>query len=83
MELAQMSPYNWRLLGINMAKVFIGGFVFYIKCDKRPFPTPFPDIVFSPNRPIVIIARQMEGSNDLMALKPALDRYRAFRQRTP
>ena len=77
MELAQLSPYCWRLEGINMAKIFLGGFVFYIKCDKRSFVEPFPELILSPNRPVFAIPRQMEGSNDLNALAPAIRRYTA------
>lgn len=75
MELAQMSPYCWRLEGINMAKIFLGGFVLYIKIDQRPFVAPFPEIILSPNRPVYAIPRQLEGSNDLLALRPAMQRY--------
>ena len=72
LELTQMSPYVWRLEGINMAKIFLGGFVFYIKCDQRPFIEPFPEIILSPNRPVYAIPRQLEGSKDLVALRPAI-----------
>jgi hypothetical protein len=80
-ELTQMSPYVWKLVGINMAKIFLGGFVFYIKCDQRPFVAPFPEIILAPGRPIFVIPRQMEGSNDLAALRPAITRYAAYLRR--
>lgn len=81
MELTQISPYAWRLEGINMAKIFLGGFVFYIKCDKRPFNKPFPDIILAPSRPVFAVPRQLEGSQDLDALKPAILRYAEYLRR--
>jgi hypothetical protein len=81
MELTQLSPYVWRLNGINMAKIFLGGFVFYIKCDKRPFNEPFPDIVLAPGRSIFAVPRQLEGSQDINALKPAILRYAEYLRR--
>ena len=81
MELTQISPYVWRLEGINMAKIFLGGFVFYIKCDQRQFVEPFPDIILSPNRPVFAMPRQLEGSKDLAALRPAILNYRSRLQR--
>jgi hypothetical protein len=81
MELTQFSPYAWRLDGINMVKIFLGGFVFYIKCDRRPFNNPFPDIILAPGRPIFAIPRQLEGSQDINALKPAIVRYAEYLRR--
>jgi hypothetical protein len=81
MESTQMSPYCWRLEGINMAKIFLGGFVFYIKVDRRPFIEPFPEMILSPNRPVYAIPRQLEGSQDPLALRPAMVNYLAHLQR--
>jgi hypothetical protein len=64
-----------------MAKIFLGGFVLYIKCDQRPFSNPFPDIILSPGRTIFAIPRQLEGSKDIDALKPAIVRYGEYLRR--
>ena len=38
-----MSPYVWRLTGINMAKIFLSGFVFHITGQALPdFSPPSP-----------------------------------------
>jgi hypothetical protein len=81
MELSQFSPYAWKLEGINMAKILLGGFVVYIKCDKRPFINPFPEIMLAPGRPVFAIPRQLEGSQDINALKPAIVRYAEYLRR--
>jgi hypothetical protein len=81
MALTQISPYSWKLEGINMSKLFLGGFVFYIKSDQRAFINPFPEMMLSPGRPIYAIARELEGSKDILAMRPTLDRYAAFLKR--
>jgi hypothetical protein len=77
MELMQLSPYVWKLDGINMAKIFLGGFVLYIKCDQRPFKPPLPSIVLAPGRAVYAVPRQLEGSQDMIALRPAILGYAA------
>jgi hypothetical protein len=45
-----------------------------VKVDKRPYPAPLPEIVLRRDLPLVVIARQFEGSNDVLALRPALEK---------
>src|SRR5258708_13149866 len=73
----------WKLDGIHMAKIFLGGFVLYIKCDKPPLNNPFPDIILAPGCPIYAIPRQLEGSQDINALKPPILRYPQSSPREP
>jgi hypothetical protein len=61
-----------------MAKIYLGGFSLYIKCDQRPFTDPFPAIMLSPGRPIYAIPRSLEGSNDIKAMRPAIERYAEY-----
>jgi hypothetical protein len=81
MALTQMSPYSWKLEGINMSKLFLGGFVFYIKSDQRAFTHPFPEIMLSLGQPVYAIAQELEDSKDILAMRPALERYAAFLNR--
>jgi hypothetical protein len=77
MALAQMSPYSWKLEGINMSKLFLGGFVFYVKSDQRAYTKPLAEMMLAPGRPVYAIATQLEGSKDIIAMRPTLERYAA------
>jgi hypothetical protein len=81
MALSQISPYTWKLEGINMSKLFLGGFVFYVKSDQRPYPRELAEIMLRPGRPVYAIARELEGSKDIIAMRPTLERYAAFLKR--
>jgi hypothetical protein len=81
MELAQMSPYRTKLEGINMVKLFLGGMIIYIKCDQRTMSEPFREIILYPGRPVYAIARQFEGSKDVIALRPALENLASRKRR--
>jgi hypothetical protein len=81
MALAQMSPYTWKLEGVNMSKLFLGGFVFYVKSDQRPYPGALAKVMLYPGRPVFAIARELEGSKDIIAMRPTLERYAAFLKR--
>ena len=79
--LAQISPYTGRLEGINMSKLYLGGFVFYIKSDRRPFPKLLTKLMLYPARPVYALARQLLGSNDMIATRHTLERNAAFLNR--
>ncbi|MGB6603452.1 MAG: hypothetical protein WBE65_04075 [Steroidobacteraceae bacterium] len=69
----QMSPYRAKLEGVNEVKLFLAGAVMHVKVDQRPYPEPFPELILRPDRPLVVIARELEGSKDILALRPALE----------
>jgi hypothetical protein len=73
----QMSPYRVKLDGINEVKMFMGGFVIHVKADQRPYKKPCHEILLRPGRPVYMCARNLEGSNDILAMKPAFDRFTA------
>jgi hypothetical protein len=77
---AQMSPYCAELLGINEVKMFMGGFVIHVKIDKRPYPKPLDDLLLRPDRPVYMCVRELEGSQDILAMRPALERFAARRK---
>jgi hypothetical protein len=80
LELAQMSPYCNKIEGINVAKLFMGGFEVYVKVDQRLLPQPFSEIMLHPGRPVYAIGRPFESSKDWAAMRPGLDRYLATRR---
>jgi hypothetical protein len=81
LALAQISPYAGRLEGINMSKLYLGGFVFYIKSDRRPYPKSLTKLMLYPARLVYALARPLEGSNDIIAVRPTLERYAAHLER--
>lgn len=69
----QMSPYKAKLEGVNEVKLFLAGAVMHVKLDQRPYPAPFPELILRPRCPLTVIARELEGSKDILALRPALE----------
>ena len=68
-----MSPYNTKLQGVNEVKLFLAGTALHVKADRRPYPAPFPELILGPDRPLIVIAGELEGSKDILALRPALE----------
>lgn len=69
----QMSPYKTKLEGVNEVKLFLAGAVIHVKVDQRPYPAPFPELILRPDGRLSVIARELEGSKDILALRPALE----------
>jgi hypothetical protein len=76
----QMSPYGVKLLGVNEVKMFMAGFVIHVKVDKRSYPKPFDGLILQPQRTVYMCSRELEGSKDILALRPALNRYAATKR---
>jgi len=72
---SQFSPYCARIDAVNEVKLFLAGAVIHVKVDKRLYPAPFPELILRPDAPLYVIARELEGSKDLLALRPALDAH--------
>ena len=60
-------PEKWE--GVNYYRFYLGGYVAYIKADKRPAPHPLADFALSPAGPLRIIARHLERSKELPLIK--------------
>jgi hypothetical protein len=69
----QMSPYKAKLEGVNEVKLFLAGAVMHVKVDQRPYPEPFPELILRTGEPLLVVARELEGSKDILALRPALE----------
>jgi hypothetical protein len=72
---AQFSPYCAEIDDVHEVKLFLAGAVIHVKVDKRPYPEPFPELMLRPGVPLHVISRELEGSKDLLALRPALDAH--------
>jgi hypothetical protein len=73
MAQTQLSPYRARLDGINEVKFLFAGAVMHVKVDKRPYPEPFPAFIIRPGSPLIVVARELEGSKDIQAVRPGLE----------
>jgi hypothetical protein len=69
----QISPYLAKLEGINEVKFLFAGAIMHVKVDKRPYRRPFPDFIIRPDSPLVVVARELEGSKDILAVRPGLE----------
>jgi len=75
LTLTQISPYTYKLDGVNVTRFFLGGFVIYIKVDRRKLGSPLDGITLSPGRPVYAIARDLESSKEWTALRPGISRF--------
>lgn len=51
------SPYQSRIDGVNVVRLYMGEFVAYVKVDRRPFPIPFSEHVLGATTPLTVVAR--------------------------
>lgn len=65
--------YNAKLEGVNEVKLLLAGAVMHVKVDQRQYAEPFPEMILHPERPLVVIAHEFEGSKDVLALRPAFE----------
>jgi hypothetical protein len=78
----QISPYRARLDGINEVKFLFAGATMHVKVDKRPYREPFPELILRPNSPLNVVVMELEGSKDVIAIRPGLEALAArLRQR--
>jgi hypothetical protein len=64
-----MSPILEKWDGINAVRLYFGKVVAYIKVDRRPFPEHLRKAVLGKQPFAVQIARELEKSKDLAAMK--------------
>lgn len=74
---AQFSPYCARVGGVNDAKFFFAGAVLHTKVDKRPYPAPLQEMILRPGSPFAVLTRELEGSKDILAVRPGLEAHAA------
>jgi hypothetical protein len=67
-----LDPHTDRFSGINYCRFYLGGYVAYMKVDKRRPPEPHPHFCLKPNEPLKIIARNLEKSVELKLIKRAI-----------
>ncbi len=62
------SPFKERWEGTNAYRFYLGDITAYIKVDKRKWPTKLAKCAIDKGRPLFVVCRKLEGSNDLNAL---------------
>jgi hypothetical protein len=60
-----LDPHPEKWDGINYYRFYLGGYVAYVKADRRSAPKPHSDFLLTPERPLRIIRRRLEGSSEL------------------
>lgn len=66
-----LSPLAIRIQQVRFYQMFFGGYLAYVKVDKRNLPEGFSEIVLSPNRNLVAIARPFLGSKERKIMQKA------------
>ena len=69
-----LDPHRAKWSGVNYVQFYLGGFVAYIKVDRRAPPEPFSKFVVAPNARLRIIGRDMVASPEMRVLKDIVRR---------
>jgi len=80
MAQTQLSPYRAKLDGINEVKFLFAGATMHVKVDQRPYREPFPALIIRPGSPLIVMARELEGSKDILAVRRGLEAEAARQQ---
>lgn len=74
---AILDPHPDRPLnGINYMRFYLGGFIAYIKLDRRPAPDFLGQFKMSPNEPLIIILRDLTRSKELPLMRDIVERFK-------
>jgi hypothetical protein len=60
-----LNPHAEKWEGVNYQRFYLGGYVAYIKTDKRKAPKPHSDFFMRADKPLQIIRRDLEQSKEL------------------
>ena len=64
-----LDPHCERWFGINYCRFYLAGYVTYIKVDKRPPAEFMDDFILAPNRPLLVILRNLRASKEFQLMK--------------
>jgi hypothetical protein len=62
-------PLRHRFDDVNYCLFYLAGYVAYIKTDKRPSAEFLKDLVMNPDRPLIIILRDLKRSKEFPLMK--------------
>ena len=60
-----LDPFASKFDGVNFNVFYLGGYVAYIKSDKRNTPNIFSELMMSPGRPLLIFSRELSDSPEI------------------
>ena len=63
-----LDPYMERWEHVNAYRVYLAGVVAYIKVDKRHLPNSLSPLILRKGKPLHIVCRDFESSNDVKAM---------------
>ncbi|MFC6674081.1 hypothetical protein [Marinobacterium aestuariivivens] len=72
-----LDPHRERWEGINYYRLYMYGYVFYIKVDKRPTPKLFRDFVLFDGEPLIIIGRDIHNSKEYPVMLSVVKKSRS------
>jgi hypothetical protein len=59
-----LCPARMHLFERNFYQYMLNGFLVQIKVDNQGLPAPFPDLVLSPDEPLIVIPKEYKGSRE-------------------
>jgi hypothetical protein len=71
---AILDPHPEKWSGINYVRFYLSSYVAYIKVDKRKTPRPHSNLIISDRKPLHIISRNIERSNELPLMRNIVNR---------
>ncbi len=63
LDQCMLDPHREKLNHINCYRIYCGKYILSVKVDKRK-GIPFPDLHLMPDKPLIIIARDLVGSDE-------------------
>jgi len=64
-----MDPFPERYDGIRYYRFYLSSYIVYFKVDKKLAKEPFRSVQLAPQRPLIIIARELSRSKELPIMK--------------
>lgn len=65
---SMLDPHLERIGGVNYYRLYLAGYVAYIKVDKRKAPKPLLDFLLKEGQPLIIISRDFSNSAELQLI---------------
>jgi hypothetical protein len=64
-----LNPHPERWWEVNCYHFYLSGYVAYIKVDRRPAPDFMGELALNPEKPLIIIVRDLKTRNDFKAIQ--------------
>jgi hypothetical protein len=75
-----LNPHREKLEGVNAYRLYLGAVVADVKVDQRPFTEHLASQSLQSTGPCRLILRELQGSNDIMAMRKTIITAEANRQ---